>query len=87
MKLPSLLSVPPNHRASVTSYAISLAALRKCIDLRNLSPDEECRAWAGLAEIGMRLAKAGWTRDDRLAWAKGVDMDVSTLCFTYLRLC
>lgn len=76
LTLPGLLAVPPNHRASVTGYAISLAALRKCIALGNLSPDEECRAWTGLAEIGFRLVKAGWSRNDSLTWAKGLDLEV-----------
>jgi hypothetical protein len=86
LSLPGLLAVPPNHRASVSSYGMSLLALRKCIALGNLSPDEECRAWTGIAELGLRLVKAGWTKDDKLSWAKSLNIEVRLLYFCLVDL-
>ena len=84
MTLPSLVAVPPNHRASAASYAVSVTALRKVIAEGNLSPDEECRAWTGLAEIGFRLLKAGWVKEGRFKWAKGMEEEVRAHGFPWM---
>ena len=60
LSLPGLLAVPPNHKQQVACYELSLKALRKCVALGGLAPDIECRAWMGIAELGLRLVRAGW---------------------------
>ncbi|EJC98575.1 uncharacterized protein FOMMEDRAFT_95808 [Fomitiporia mediterranea MF3/22] len=76
LALPGLLAVPPNHKSQVISYGLSLAALRKCVALGGLSPDIECRAWTGIAELGLRIVHAGWTQSEHFPWARGLDLEV-----------
>ncbi|KAL5519652.1 hypothetical protein ACEPAH_1335 [Sanghuangporus vaninii] len=76
LSLPGLLAVPPNHRQQAACYDLSLTALRKCVALGGLPPDVECRAWTGIAELGLRLVRAGWTKYDRIPWARGLDLEV-----------
>ncbi|OCB90971.1 hypothetical protein A7U60_g1779 [Sanghuangporus baumii] len=57
LSLPGLLAVPPNHRQQAACYDLSLTALRKCVALGGLPPDVECRAWTGIAELGLRLVE------------------------------
>ncbi|KAI0674000.1 hypothetical protein C8Q78DRAFT_1076945 [Trametes maxima] len=76
VNLPSLLAHPPNHRYYVHSLVLSLTALRKCLALPALSPDVECRAWTGLAELGMRVIAGGYSQDEEHAWAKGIEAEV-----------
>ncbi|KAI0756062.1 hypothetical protein C8Q80DRAFT_1090902 [Daedaleopsis nitida] len=76
VSLPSLLSHPPNHKFYVHSLVLSLAALRKCLALPALSPDIECRAWTGMAELGMRVISGGWSQREENAWARGIELEV-----------
>ena len=77
VSLPSLLAHPPNHRYYIHSLVLSLTALRKCLALPALSPDIECRAWTGLAEIGMRVISGGISQSEEHVWAKGIESEVS----------
>ncbi|KAI5120577.1 hypothetical protein M0805_002527 [Coniferiporia weirii] len=76
LAVPGLLAVPPNHRSQITSYVLSLAALRKCLALGSLPPDTECQAWTAFAELGLKIVRAGWTRNDRYPWASSLEIDV-----------
>ncbi|KAI0348201.1 hypothetical protein BDW22DRAFT_1424406 [Trametopsis cervina] len=76
VSLPSLLAVPPNHRSYIQSLILSLIALRKCLSLPALSPEIECRAWCGLAEIGMKAIDGGFTEDSSHMWARGIESEV-----------
>ncbi|KAH8111978.1 hypothetical protein DFH11DRAFT_1512413 [Phellopilus nigrolimitatus] len=78
LALPNLLAVPPNHKSHITSYVLSLAALRKCLALGSLPPDVECRAWTALAEIGMKIVGAGWSQNKHYPWASGLEIEVET---------
>ncbi|KAL6307835.1 hypothetical protein BKA93DRAFT_727071 [Sparassis latifolia] len=76
VSLPALLAHPPNHRFYVHSLCLSLDALRKCLGLHALPPDIECRAWTGLAEIGMKVIGGGFSQDKNYPWAKGIESEV-----------
>ncbi|RDX44285.1 hypothetical protein OH76DRAFT_1359850 [Lentinus brumalis] len=76
VSLPSLLAHPPNHRFYIHSLVLSLTALRKCLALPALSPEIECRAWTGLAEIGMRVISGGMSQSEEHVWAKGIEAEV-----------
>ncbi|KAI0696886.1 hypothetical protein C8T65DRAFT_615130 [Cerioporus squamosus] len=76
VSLPSLLAHPPNHRFYFHSLILSLTALRKCLALPALSPEIECRAWTGLAEIGMRVISGGLSQSEEHVWAKGIEAEV-----------
>ena len=90
VSLPALLAHPPNHKYYVHSLVLSLRALRKCLTLPALPPDIECRAWTGLAELGMRVISGGFSQSDEHVWARGIESEVcaflSTLCCTQLTL-
>ncbi|THH27936.1 hypothetical protein EUX98_g6250 [Antrodiella citrinella] len=65
--LPGLLMHPPNHKSYLLSLEVSMNALRRCLDAvqhgqAGMAPETECRAWTGLAEVGMRLVGAGMGR-------------------------
>ncbi len=77
---------PPNHRYHRLSVQLSLAALRKCLSLPALSPEVECRAWTGLAEIGMSVISGGLSEDDDRPWAKGIEAEVC-FCGLYFVIC
>ncbi|KAF8956457.1 hypothetical protein BDZ97DRAFT_1925469 [Flammula alnicola] len=55
LSLPHFLVHPPTHRNHTRSLFLTLFALRKCLSLPNLDATVECRAWTGLAEIGLRI--------------------------------
>ena len=74
--LPGLLAVPPNHHLYPASLILSLRALRKCLLLPALSPEIECRAWTGLAEIGMRVIGGGLSQHAEHPWAHGIENEV-----------
>ncbi|CAL1693812.1 unnamed protein product [Somion occarium] len=76
VSLPGLVAHPPNHRYYVLSLQISLDALRKCLCLSALSPEIECRAWTGLAELGMRVIASGFSESEDHLWAKGIEIEV-----------
>ncbi|KAI0829097.1 hypothetical protein BC628DRAFT_1315767 [Trametes gibbosa] len=76
VNLPSLLAHPPNHKYYVHSLVLSLSALRKCLALPALLPDIECRAWTGLAELGMRVIAGGFSQREEHGWAAGIENEV-----------
>ncbi|OJT13950.1 hypothetical protein TRAPUB_9489 [Trametes pubescens] len=76
VNLPSLLAHPPNHKYYVHSLVLSLSALRKCLTLPALLPDIECRAWTGLAELGMRVIAGGFSQSEEYGWATGIEAEV-----------
>lgn len=76
VNLPSLLAHPPNHKYYVHSLVLSLNALRKCLELPALLPDIECRAWTGLAELGMRVIAGGFSQSEEYGWATGIEAEV-----------
>lgn len=79
VSLPGLLAHPPNHKYYVPSLMLSLAALRKCLTLSALSPEIECRAWTGLAEIGMKVISGGLSQSEDHPWADGIESEVRVL--------
>ncbi|KAI9069691.1 hypothetical protein FKP32DRAFT_1586700 [Trametes sanguinea] len=76
VSLPSILAHPPNHKHYVHSLILSLKALRKCLSLPALLPDIECRAWTGLAELGMRVIAGGFSQSEEHPWAHGIESEV-----------
>jgi hypothetical protein len=82
LSLPAILAHPPNHRFYAQSLALSLTALRRCLKIDALSPESECRAWAGFAEIGIRAIDAEFHSITEYTWAHGVVEEVSTyMCY------
>lgn len=80
LSLPALLLHPPTHRHHAPSLALSLAALRRCLALRSLDPDVECRAWTALAEVGMLVVGGGFSqRVEEHTWAQGVELEVCSM--------
>lgn len=79
VSLPSLLAHPPTHPYYIPSLCLSLCALRRCLDIPTLSPEVECRAWMGLAEIGMRVINGGLHESNDHPWARGIDADVRSV--------
>ncbi|KIM82134.1 hypothetical protein PILCRDRAFT_469683 [Piloderma croceum F 1598] len=75
LSLPSLLLHPPTHKNHPRSLHLSLLALRKCLSFTNLTPEEECRAWTALGEVGMRIIGGGFC-DGEDGWARGVEGEV-----------
>jgi hypothetical protein len=76
LALPALLALPPGHERYPLSLFLSLRALRTCLGLTTLTPDVECRAWTGLAEIGLRVINSGFTASGEHAWANGIEAEV-----------
>ncbi|KAI0776328.1 hypothetical protein BD413DRAFT_470228 [Trametes elegans] len=76
VSLPALLAHPPNHKYYVHSLVLSLKALRRCLALPALLPDIECRAWTGLAELGMRAIAGGFSASEEHLWARGIESEV-----------
>lgn len=74
--LPYLLAHPPTHKYYVPSLCLSLCALRRCLAFPSLSPEIECRAWTGLAEVGMRVMAGGLHYNEDFPWARGVETEV-----------
>lgn len=83
VSLPGLLAQPPNHHLYPASLNLSLRALRRCLSLPALSPEIECRAWTGLAEIGMRVIGGGFSQHEEHQWAHGIESEV---CVTFISL-
>ena len=81
VSLPGLLAHPPNHKYYIPSLMLSLTALRKCLTLPALSPEIECRAWTGLAEIGMKVISGGLSQSEDHPWASGIEAEVRLLYF------
>ena len=79
VSLPSLLAHPPTHRLYVPSLCLSLCAFRRCLTIPALSPEIECRAWTGLAEIGMRIIGGGLHESEECSWARGIEAEVGVV--------
>ncbi|KAI0937484.1 hypothetical protein AcV5_005386 [Taiwanofungus camphoratus] len=76
VSLPALLAHPPHHRFYIQSLCLSLFSFRKCLTLPALPPEIECRAWVGLAEIGMKVISGGLSQNDDHPWANGIEAEV-----------
>ncbi|KAI9457358.1 hypothetical protein HD554DRAFT_2301887 [Boletus coccyginus] len=76
LALPALLAHPPSHEHYPLSLFLSLRALRTCLELKTLTPDVECRAWTGLAEVGLRVINSGFTTSGEHPWANGITAEV-----------
>lgn len=79
VSLPTLLAHSPTHKFYIPSICLSLCALRKCLTIPALSPEIECRAWTGLAEIGMRVIAGGLHENEDCSWAHGIEAEVSNV--------
>lgn len=55
LSLPQILAHPATHPTHTRSLVLSQFALRKYLSLPNLDSVSECRAWAELAEVGLRI--------------------------------
>ncbi|KAL0952180.1 hypothetical protein HGRIS_008793 [Hohenbuehelia grisea] len=75
ISLPRLLLQPANHPLFIQSLYLSLLACRRCLRLPGLTPDIECRAWTGIAEIGLKAITAGLC-DSKIPWASGIESEV-----------
>ncbi|KIY69171.1 hypothetical protein CYLTODRAFT_442869 [Cylindrobasidium torrendii FP15055 ss-10] len=73
VSLPGLLIHPPTHRHHARSLCMSIHALKACLSLSDLSPVIECRAWTGLAELGMIAIEGGFSDDGEHAWATNME--------------
>lgn len=76
LALPALLAHPPGHEHYPLSLFLSLRALRTCLEFKTLTPDVECRAWTGLAEVGLRVINSGFTTSGEHVWANGIEAEV-----------
>ena len=74
--LPSLLAHPPTHRHYAQSLYLSLLSFRRCLTLDSLTPEIECSAWTGLAEVGMRAMQSGFNIEEDHPWAHGIEFEV-----------
>ncbi|KAI9459289.1 hypothetical protein HD554DRAFT_2137625 [Boletus coccyginus] len=76
LALPALLAHPPSHEHYPLSLFLSLRALRTCLELKSLTPDVGCRAWTGLAEVGLRVINGVFTTTGEHPWANGITAEV-----------
>lgn len=82
LSIPRILLHPPSHPQHARSLHLSLLAFRRALSLPVLSPEEECRAWTGLAETGLRVIGGGFcdgdgkSDDHEHEWAREVEMEV-----------
>ena len=92
LALPQLLAHPPTHPLYVPSLVSSLLALRTVLALGAgaLTPDVECRACAGLAEVGLKVMRDGLhlispaaAADGALAGDEGEGEDDGSNAYTY----
>ena len=86
LSLPRFRFLPPTHKHHPHSLHLSLLALRRCLALGPgaLTPEAECRAWTGLAEVGMRVVGGGFCEEE--GWAKGVEGEVGNAIGKAVRL-
>ncbi|KAG6875937.1 hypothetical protein C0993_006661 [Termitomyces sp. T159_Od127] len=59
LSIPALILHPSTHRMHLQSIALARHALRRCLVLPSLDPAKECRAWTGIAELGMMWLDTG----------------------------
>jgi len=87
--LPSLLLHPPTHTNHERSLALSYHALKKCAAMTSLDRTVECRAAAGLVELGLQigLSSSGIEGEIQKAITKGVsDLSLCRIMLTNIYL-
>ncbi len=62
------------HQYHAQSVCLSLLALRRYLNLPNLTPEVECRA--ALVEVGMLVIGGGFSQNDDPLWARGIKIEV-----------
>ncbi|KAH6911011.1 hypothetical protein BKA70DRAFT_1099641 [Coprinopsis sp. MPI-PUGE-AT-0042] len=68
LSLPALFLQPPTYQPTYfKSLSLSRLAFQRCLAMQSLDSDVECRAWTGLAEVGIRYGLDG---------AEGVEYEV-----------
>ena len=80
LSLPAILILPPNHPLHDESLRLSVVALRRCLLMKALSPEMECRAWTTLAQVGLQVigSRLSASPHERHAWARNIDAEVRT---------
>lgn len=55
-----------------------MVALRKCLQIKALSPETECRAWATLAQVGLQVvgSRLSISSHERHAWARNIEAEI-----------
>ncbi|KAF9651557.1 hypothetical protein BDM02DRAFT_3090718 [Thelephora ganbajun] len=78
LSLPAILILPPSHLLHDESLRLSVVALRKCVLMRALSPEIECRAWTTLAQVGLQVidSRLSASSHERHAWARNMEAEV-----------
>ena len=87
--LPSLLLHPPTHTNHERSLALSYHALKKCTTMTSLDRTVECRAAAGLVELGLQigLSSSGIEGEIQKAITKGVsDLSLCRIMLTNISI-
>lgn len=81
LSLPAILVLPPNHPLHDESLRLSVVALRRCLLMRALSPEVECRAWTTLAQVGLQVigSRLSASPHERHAWARNTEAEVRTI--------
>lgn len=78
LSLPTILILPPNHPLHNESLRLSIIALRRCLHMKALSPEIECRAWTTLAQVGLQVigSRLSASSNERHAWARNIEAEV-----------
>jgi hypothetical protein len=78
LSLPAILILPPDHLLHDESLRLSVVALRRCLHMRALSPEIECRAWTTLAQVGLQVigSRLSVSPHGRHAWARNIEAEV-----------
>lgn len=78
LSLPAILILPPNHLLYDESLRLSVVAIRRCLHMRALSPEIECRAWTTLAQVGLQVigSRLSASSHERHAWARNIEAEV-----------
>ena len=81
LSLPAILILPPSHPLHDESLRLSVVALRRCLLMRALSPEIECRAWTTLAQVGMQVigSRLFASSHERHAWARDIEAEVRAI--------
>lgn len=80
LSLPAILILPPNHLLHDESLRLSVLALRRCLLMKALSPEIECRAWTTLAQVGLQVigSRLSGSPHKCHAWARNIEAEVQT---------
>lgn len=80
LSLPAILILPPSHPLHDESLRLSIVALRRCLHMRALSPEIECRAWTTLAQVGLQVIGSRLSASSHgcHAWARNIEAEVRT---------